>query len=74
MILVITLAIIGIVIIISIVNSKSLPDPIHAIITKRNKLANEYYWLNYPDMTWEQAVEEADFWVDYLNSDFHHKK
>jgi hypothetical protein len=48
--------------------------PIHAAIIKRDKLANEYYRLNYPDMTWEQAIDEANFWVDYLNSDFHHKK
>ncbi len=48
--------------------------PIQSAIIKRDKLAVEIYQLNRPDMSWEEAMNEANFWIDYLNSDFHHKK
>ncbi len=33
---------------------------------KRNKLAAEIYFLNAPFMTWKEAYEEADFWLEQV--------
>jgi hypothetical protein len=43
------------------------------LISRRDKLAREYFALNYPNMTMEQAIVEADFWCAYLQSGFHDK-
>ena len=33
--------------------------------SRRDELATEIYTLNYPFMTWNEAYDEADFWMDY---------
>ena len=50
-----------------------LDEQVKVSSVRRNQLAWEYYNLNYPNMTMEQAEAEAGFWCEYLESDFHHR-
>jgi hypothetical protein len=40
--------------------------------SRHERLAQEYYDLNWPHMTMQQANAEADFWCDYLESRLYH--